>query len=73
MSHEFQIATLTPGLMQPFIPVATHRAGELAILDFEHVRDQDAAAKAIQRLNDAVNARFGIKLSGDTPELLRCR
>ena len=72
MSHAFQIATLTPGLMRPSIAVATHRASGLGILDFEHVRDQVAAVEAIQRMSRLANSRFGIKLSGDAPELLGC-
>src|SRR6266850_8583579 len=70
MSNRFQIASLSPGLLPPSIAIATHRAGELAILDFEYVRDQLAIGIAIQRLHDAIHARFGIKLSGDVPEFL---
>ena len=70
MSNDFQIATLTPGLLQPSLGVATQRAGELAILDFEYAHDHSTVADSIRRFNDLVRGPFGIKLSGDSPELL---
>src|SRR4051812_4549477 len=70
MSHTFRIATLSPGLMQPSIAIAAHRAGELGILDFEFVDDPDAAVKALGRLQDASPRGFGIKLSSSSPELM---
>src|SRR5271165_5818521 len=70
MSHNFQIATVSPGLLQPSIAIATHRAGELGVLDFEYVRDQQAISRAIGRMHDIVCARFGVKLSGEMPEVL---
>ena len=70
MSNVFQIATLNPGLLQPSIAVATQRAGGLGILDFECVCDHSTVAASIRRFNDAVRSPFGVKLSGDTPELL---
>src|SRR5262245_9994640 len=68
MSNAFQIATLTPGLMQPSIALATQRAGELGILDFEYVSDAQAIGSAISQFYDVVRACFGIKLAGDNPE-----
>jgi len=65
LSHEFQIATLSPGLLQPSIATATHQSGELGVLDFEYVRDQRAITTAMERLQRAVRACFGIKLNGD--------
>ncbi len=70
MLNTFQIATLTPGLLQPSIAIATHRAGGLAILDFEYVRDEDAAVRAIDKLNQVLPQGFGVKLSGATPGLI---
>ncbi len=56
--------------MQPSIAIATSRAKELAIVDFEYARDHDAAAQAIRQLNEALRAPFGIKLSGEATDLL---
>ncbi len=69
MLDTFKIATLTPGLLQPRVALATCRAGELGLLDFEHVRDPFAVAEAVERFNGAVRAPFGIKLGSLTPEL----
>ena len=54
---------------EPAIAIATRRAGELAIADFEYARDQDAATQAIRQWNEALRAPFGIKLSGEAMEL----
>lgn len=70
MPYTFQIATLTPGLLQPSIAIATHRAGELAILDFEYVRDEEMAFRAIDKLNLTSHQGFGVKVSGATPDLI---
>jgi acyl transferase domain-containing protein/NAD(P)H-dependent flavin oxidoreductase YrpB (nitropropane dioxygenase family)/NAD(P)-dependent dehydrogenase (short-subunit alcohol dehydrogenase family) len=70
MLDSLQIATLTPGLLEPSLALATNRSGELAILDFEYVIDPVATLDAIQRFHDVVRAPFGIKLRGDMPELL---
>lgn len=55
--------------MQPSIAIATCRAGELAVVDFEYARDHDAADQAIRQLNATLRAPFGIKLSGEATEL----
>ena len=70
MSNGFQIVTLSPGLLQPLIAVATQRAKGLAILDFEYVFDPAAIAESIRRFSEVASAPFGIKLSGDAPDLL---
>uniref|UniRef100_Q02DB0 Beta-ketoacyl synthase n=1 Tax=Solibacter usitatus (strain Ellin6076) TaxID=234267 RepID=Q02DB0_SOLUE len=66
MPQLFRIATISPGLLQPSIALATQRAGELALLDFEYIRDPHTVAKAVQHLTGA----FGIKLSGASPKAL---
>jgi acyl transferase domain-containing protein/NAD(P)H-dependent flavin oxidoreductase YrpB (nitropropane dioxygenase family)/NAD(P)-dependent dehydrogenase (short-subunit alcohol dehydrogenase family)/acyl carrier protein len=68
MPQTLQIASLNYGL-QRSIALATLRAGDLGVLDFEYVLNQDVAVDAIQRFNHAARGPFGIKLSGDTPEL----
>lgn len=70
MSNVFTIASLSPGLLRPHIAVASDRARELGILDFEHIRDHQAAAQAVLSLNSLVKGFFGIKLNGDAPEFL---
>jgi acyl transferase domain-containing protein/NAD(P)H-dependent flavin oxidoreductase YrpB (nitropropane dioxygenase family)/NADP-dependent 3-hydroxy acid dehydrogenase YdfG len=69
MPQTLQIASLSYGLMQPSIALAARRAGDLGVLDFEYVRDHEAAADAIQLFSDAAHGPFGIKLSGRTPEI----
>ncbi len=70
MSDNFQIAALTPGLLKPSIAISACRAGELGVLDFEFARNSESVNQAIQQLSGAVRKHFGIKLSGDAPELL---
>src|SRR6266540_3689488 len=70
MSKHFQLATISSGLLSPSIALATHRAGELAILDFEYVCDHSAIQESIRKFSQAVSAPFGLKLNGDSPELL---
>ena len=71
MSHPFQIASLTPGLLPPSLAVATYRAGGLGILDFEHTLDDVAAMAAISKCNETLRGDFGVQLSGVRGELLR--
>jgi len=42
----------------------------LGILDFEYTSDKEAACRAAHYLNETVKGSFGIKVSGDRPELL---
>ena len=53
MGDSFRIATLSPGLHQASIALATARAREFAMLDFEFARDQAAVCRAIQRFSDS--------------------
>ena len=69
MAYSFHIATLNCSSMQPSIAIATCRAGELAVVDFEYARDHEAADQAIRQLNATLRAPFGIKLSGEATEL----
>ncbi|MBV8905846.1 MAG: hypothetical protein JOZ22_19605, partial [Acidobacteriia bacterium] len=64
------IAILSPGLLNPSLALAATRAGELAVLDFEYVRDPVAITSTLERYNQVAQAPFGIKLDADTPQLL---
>ncbi len=70
MFDSFQIASLTPGLLQPRVALAACRAGELGMLDFEYARDPTAIVEATRRFDSAVKAPFGIKLGCPTVELV---
>ncbi len=69
MDH-FQIVTVTPGLLDPSVLIATQRAKGLGILDFEYVTDWEAAANAIKQLQAASPAAFGLKIDGDDQRFL---
>ena len=71
MSHSFQIASLTPGLLPPSLAIATYRAGGLGILDFEHTLDDAAAEAAIRKLSEILRGDFGVQVSGIRGELLQ--
>ncbi len=68
MPQTLQIACLNLGL-QHSIALAAIRGGDLGVLDFSYITDQDTAVDAIQRFNSAAPGPFGIKLSEYTPEL----
>ncbi|MEO8592213.1 MAG: SDR family NAD(P)-dependent oxidoreductase [Candidatus Solibacter sp.] len=70
MSNQFQIATLSPGLLRPSIAMATVRAGGVAVRDFEFCRDAQAIGAAIRKFDRAAQRPFGIRLDGDAPGLL---
>lgn len=62
VSESFQLATISPGLLQPSIALASLRAGALGILDFEHTQDHDAIRGALRRFHNAARTPLGIKL-----------
>jgi acyl transferase domain-containing protein/NAD(P)H-dependent flavin oxidoreductase YrpB (nitropropane dioxygenase family)/NAD(P)-dependent dehydrogenase (short-subunit alcohol dehydrogenase family) len=61
--QEFQLIALTPlGSTDPSIAIATSRAGELGVLNLEHVQDDAAAYDAIARMTRYARRAWGIKL-----------
>jgi len=70
MTDQFQIATITPGLLVPRVALAAARAGALGILDFEYSSDHAVIAEAVRRFSNILHAPFGIKLDSESPELL---
>src|SRR3982751_3206912 len=71
MTRRFEIATLSSGLLRPSAALATQRAGELAILDFEYVRNFVVIEESLTSLARTLPARFGVKLSGDDDGFLQ--
>ncbi len=59
----FQLVALTlPGVIEPSIPIAASRAGELGVLNLEHTQDKRAAHDAIARMAQYARRGCGIKL-----------
>ena len=69
MSVAFRFLSVSPGLLRPSIALATSRAGGLGILDFEYVRDHEAALQAILKFNEALGVPFGVKLGSQSLEI----
>src|SRR5713101_1392212 len=67
----FRLAVLSfPGLIEASTVIAASRAGELGVLDLEYAQDQLLALRAVERLAKAVTAGFGLKLNGDSSDLI---
>ena len=68
MVQAFQVIALTiPGFIDPSIPIATSRAGELGVLNLEHTQDEKAAHDAIVRMAHYAARGCGIKLDSGAP------
>ena len=73
MVQAFQLIALTlPGFIDPSIPIAASRAGELGVLNLEHTRDEKAARDAIARMTRYTGQGCGIKLDSGAPALVEC-
>ncbi len=71
MTRRFEIATLSSGLLRPSAAIATQRAGELAILDFEYARNFSVIEERLTSLAGTLKGPFGVKLSGDETDLFQ--
>src|SRR3954447_13750283 len=71
MTRRFDIATLSSGLLRPSAAIATQRAGELAILDFEYARNFPVIEERLTSLAGTLKGPFGVKLSGDETDLFQ--
>ena len=63
--RKFQFLAVTPtGLIDPSIAIAASRAGELGVLNLEHIKEEQIASAAVAKLARFARKGCGLKLNG---------